>query len=880
MYGSGQEYLSNLRKIEKSNTHQTKIKTKSDIILNDAQTKPLNVEIQSADYLVEYFEGMILKYINIHESQGKSMDTLKEFIINHDKNTKLKGGCGNNEYIKNHKIYKNFDKDSVIKKEEMIQFDNEYWDIMKIKVKVIYKNKYYIHIKHEKDGHNKIDLKIDLQHNAIIDKNLRSYNDYICVNTNNINHILENIIKKLINCFYINDFQLIELYMYGKNNEVIHKFDQSYGDSNMLKSIVSLLIMILTLRNNTNENIYKSYNTTLLLSAIYKNLIIPDEDDECFDVFAVNNNFFLTYLEEKNSMCFEGDCVLNSLMTVKNVDLRELFVDKISFSQNKFVNKEKRDSGYYINKIDKILKELSIITGYNKYINKIQSYVKNYNVFINFINNEYLNFKNAVNGKEYINLGSAYKFKFVAMYNHLKKFINIIKNNLLDYNLEDNEIKEIFDNLDISNMVKNYKDEEETKIYTLALKEFIKLMDIIIKYKNKDSFNIFYINLLISLLLIKYKINYLFDNNIIKILKCSENKANVIKCFRNVEHNKNELGLFFPMYQKGDNEEEDKYLFKYTYLKELQHAIVFIININKNERRTYIYDINESVMYGTDYLDKQHTYDYTDDQSLQEYHVYNYNKRWILNKYTLYIHKCYNENEISIELENISTKNNVVKSLNSLVFDNNGIFDFNTLFNLAYKDYSDNNFNHIYHEYKIKIFEELLNYCNGQIKILKNNQDYLNLMKLIIEHVNIIIGNDNDNDNDIKNLLFKFVDCLIECKLKVQFGNNIQINLNNEYNNIVKCFNDTYNLDTTAFITYLDFKKYKKPFCIINKYITNVLDKLMFKYNKVNIVKGGYANINYNSIIKNILIILLIIVIIIIVVLIVLFIINKYNNIK
>ena len=104
MYGSGQEYLSNLKKIEKSNMHQNKIKTKSDIILNDAQTKPLNVENQSVDYLIEYFEGMLLKYINMYESQGKRIDTLKEFILNHDKNTKLKGGCGNNEYIKNHKI--------------------------------------------------------------------------------------------------------------------------------------------------------------------------------------------------------------------------------------------------------------------------------------------------------------------------------------------------------------------------------------------------------------------------------------------------------------------------------------------------------------------------------------------------------------------------------------------------------------------------------------------------------------------------------------------------------------------------------------------------------------------------------------------------------
>ena len=88
-------------------------------------------------------------------------------------------------------------------------------------------------------------------------------------------------------------------------------------------------------------------------------------------------------------MCFEGDCVLNSLMTIKNVDLRELFVDKISFSQKKSVNEEKRKSEYYIDKINNVFKKILVTKSFVRYIDSIKKYIEEYSTFINFINNEY-----------------------------------------------------------------------------------------------------------------------------------------------------------------------------------------------------------------------------------------------------------------------------------------------------------------------------------------------------------------------------------------------------------------------------------------------------------------------------------------------------------
>ena len=86
------------------NIYQNKIQTESKGLLNVNQT--FKTKDQSANYLIEYFEGMILNYISLCKSQDESINKLKNLILNHDKNINFKGGNGDNEYIKNHDIYK------------------------------------------------------------------------------------------------------------------------------------------------------------------------------------------------------------------------------------------------------------------------------------------------------------------------------------------------------------------------------------------------------------------------------------------------------------------------------------------------------------------------------------------------------------------------------------------------------------------------------------------------------------------------------------------------------------------------------------------------------------------------------------------------------
>ena len=97
--------------------------------------------------------------------------------------------------------------------------------------------------------------------------------------------------------------------------------------------------MILTIKYDVSKDVYKKYNITFLLSGICKyqllqNLPVMDYY-YCFRLFGGNNQHILTYREKDNKIHHGGDCALNSLMCVKNEDIRKLFVDKISYSQKK-----------------------------------------------------------------------------------------------------------------------------------------------------------------------------------------------------------------------------------------------------------------------------------------------------------------------------------------------------------------------------------------------------------------------------------------------------------------------------------------------------------------------------------------------------------------
>ena len=874
------------------NAYQNKIQIQSKSLLNENQI--LNTKDKSVNYLIEYFEGIILNYISLYERQGKRMDKLKNFILNHNKNIKFKGGNEDNKYIKDNDTYKEYKKDEDIKYEDILPILKYKWDHINIEIDIDYRSTYDIHIKHNNEESNKIDLIIDLQHNTIIDNIQKSYNNNLCDPTKNITFILSQITERLIESIYNNVCDDISLCICdGKKNDdgkknVIEEYDDCDNNA-IFKGIISLLIMILTLKNNTDENIYKKYNTAFLLSSIYEKIGHYTGEREfdynkSFYRFNVNNKNLLTYNEKNHLISFDGDCALNVLMTVKNEDIRELFVDKISLSQKKSINEGKKKSEYYVDKINEIFKELQVTETFVDYVNEIKDFVEEYTDLMNFIDNDFSNFKNDLTNKKYTDLDEKYRKNFGYICGVYLEFIYIIRNNLLDYNFEEdknNKIDKMLFKLDMKTekLAETYKNENTTKDYNITSHEFVKIIDIIIKYK--DSFNIFYINLLISLLLIKHKINYMFDTNIMKILKHSENKMDIIKCFRHVCYNENEYGFGLPAYQKGDG--DDKYLFKFGGIRNMGHAVLFIINIDKNNnKKVYLYDIDDLIMYYTKKYDRT-SYGKKKFLTSEEYYIYNTLPRWFFQKYNFTLFSPgYMSLEIIISLNNIASNNDIVKSLNKInIFNEKGYIDFKKIHTLKYDECNEDSFNSVYYNYKKLIFKQLLDYCNNSkneyIQSQSSNNDFIYTINFIDKYISENIIN---YENNTRNLLYKIIDCLVQCKYKFLLSKGNNINLNEEYKTILKNMTNTYSIATGKIGEYLDFISDSNRHDELVNLIINIIRKIRVWTKNINIVNGGNdVNTNsYNSIIKKVLIILLIIVIIIIIVLIVLYIINKYKN--
>ena len=873
------------------NAYQNKIQIQSKSLLNENQI--FNTKDQSANYLIEYFEGMILNYISLYERQGKRMDKLKNFILNHDKNIKFKGGDVDNKYIKDNDTYKEYKKDEDIKDEDILPILKYKWDHINIEIDIDYRSAYDIHIKHNNnEGSNNIDLIIDLQHNTIIDNIQKSYNNNLYDSTKNILYILSQITERLIESIYNNVCYDISLCICdGRKNDdgkknVIEEYDDCENNA-IFKGIISLLIMILTLKNNTDENIYKKYNTAFLLSSIYEKFghYMGEREfdyNASFYKFNVNNKNLLTYNEKNHLISFDGDCALNVLMTVKNEDIRELFVDKISLSQKKFINEGKKKSEYYVNKINEVFKELQVTETFVDYVNEIKDFVEEYTDLMNFIDNDFSNFKNDLTNKKYTDLDEKYRKNFGYICTVYLGFIHIIRNNLLDYNFENdenNKIDKMLFKLDMKTekMAETYMNENKTKDYNITSREFVKIIDIIIKYK--DSFNIFYINLLISLLLIKHKINYMFDTNIMKILKHSENKMDIIKCFRHVCYNENEYGFGLPAYQKGDG--DDKYLFKFGGIRNMGHAVLFIINIdNNNNKKVYLYDIDDLIMYCTKKYDRtSYCKKFT---TSEEYYINNTLPRWFFQKYNFILFSPgYMSQQIIVSLNNIASNNDIIKSLNKInIFNEKGYIDFKKIHTLKYDECIEDNFNSVYYNYKKLIFKQLLDYCNSSkneyIQFQSSNNDFIYTINFIDNYINENIINYNNNT---RNLLYKIIDCLVQCKYKLLLSKGNRINIDEEYKTILKNMTNTYSIATGKIGKYIDFISDSNRHNELVNLIINIIRKIRVWTKNINIVNGGNDVTNsYNSIIKKILIILLIIVIIIIIVLIVLYIINKYKN--
>ena len=199
-----------------------------------------------------------------------------------------------------------------------------------------------------------------------------------------------------------------------------------------------------------------------------------------------------------------------------------MFIDKLNYSQNNYkYNNETAKT--YVEYIKKVLEKIPTIEKELNFKKLINDCVDEYYTFIHFITGDkYIKFKNEVRNNNNLDINCINNF--TKMYNYCLKFVNVLRNNLLDFNFTNNEYIIMFDNLCENLGIIDrilYRDLNFTN-YVGASFKLIEIIDNILKI-GKNSFNMFYINLLISLLLVQYKIDYMFNDNIMNILKYSKN---------------------------------------------------------------------------------------------------------------------------------------------------------------------------------------------------------------------------------------------------------------------------------------------------------------------------------------------------------------------
>ena len=255
------------------NEYQTIIKSKD--LLNQTKNKDIlekiknsNTKNQNAESLIEYFEGMILKYINLYESRGENVDELKKFILNEDKYTKFESENNDNS---NNKLKGGYTDDMYNGNILKLNSTDNNWGKIEIEYDRILSRQYIIRISHSYNTLNAFNLEINIGNCTIMDHIYGIFNTNLYTNTTNITGILEIIIQKLMEYDYNDNINNIGLTL--KNDISTMSSEKGYNIRILIKSIISTLILILTIRTGTNKNIYKKYNNTFLLLAVSKFLL-------------------------------------------------------------------------------------------------------------------------------------------------------------------------------------------------------------------------------------------------------------------------------------------------------------------------------------------------------------------------------------------------------------------------------------------------------------------------------------------------------------------------------------------------------------------------------------------------------------------------------
>ena len=860
------------------------IKFKTKTSLNENKT--LNIKNQNTDCLIEYFEGIMLSYIGLYEAQGKRMDKLKNLILNHNKKN-IKGGTIDTKI----NIYK------------------YNWDKMNIKVDFDYRvfRNYIITIQHNNQRHNDFNMEIDLYNNKIKIEDKREnyeissdiYTD-TCIITKFLEIILEQLLEQdyyYIDKCIIKNTDIKEYPKINPNDPKEPEIKFGEGDKyTIYKGIISLLIMILTLRKKDDENIYRKYNTTYLLSGICKYYLLRnfgfDKVIESTKLFmGVTNNNCLTYVtcvdkddELNHYISFNGDCSFNTLVCSKNSDIRELILEKIHCMENNNIDHNKNDE-YYINKINNLLDEFEIVGRIN-YKELIKDRIKKYKEFTDYLTNkEYFKKINTLRNMRYqLDLNqwkNNMQTESKKILNYCNQYIIALRNNLMNINIDKNQSNYIFKEInteytEIKNYIDNYYNEsndyEGVNLYYEGVNLLGHMLEKITKIC-KDSFNMYYINILTALLILKHKIDHLYNDNIMKILKYSQNK-NIIKCFKNIGLNRNE-DIIFPSYQKGYG--QTKYLFLNGATNGYKHAILIIINLTT--KYIYIYDTSYLNIYYSEKLNVDNL-EFNIYAKHQTYHPLKIeNKRWFLkvfekhhndeNEYYYDVDDYYyHDDDVEEDEEeefhefyypekeghrniNQGYKNlNFIKiwkysdnyyniisnyykldlgTYNSLpVFDQYGSLDLKSIIDSASLFQNDDLFEKAYNNIKKGIFDQIIIYYNKYItkKTIDNNKgtndEDIEIASFIIDFItNNIIEN---NKCSIREALFKFIECLIKAKFKKEYKTITKNNINKvkeiKQNNPNEIDNYLYVINGNNFTNNICINNYNR------KYIENInMDK-------------------------------------------------------
>ena len=895
MLGKGQENL--LRKRNKEfiypldNSFIEKPISKSEVNTKNINTYT-NQNFTDANSLVEYFHGMLLNYINLEKENNKKLNDetiqLKNMIINHKKgknnNLKINGG----EYYKYN--YYTEDNDSIniyYSKGNNIDITyNNYTDNNGESIHDIT----ICYTKNTETDKNIIStLIIDLNNGKIYDDKYKIYKN-VYTSSKNINALIKIIIDEFIALPYNYNINVYENYDKTEYTEKNHNKNYLYH------SVLSLLIIILSFRNNMDKSIYKKYNYTRFLKDMYENYLNPNN----YKFFNNNSNILLTYDTCTNDIynIFNGDCVLNTLTCVKYKELHELLIEKINMINGNILKQYGNiDYKNHINNVLTLYHNEFYKNSILKYIDGYTEFIKNINNYINYTNED----ENPQNILYYYN--DSYSKEMVTICNECIMYNSAIISSLIDYGktieLETYITEDVRNSKDIIDKIKEYKEYFDNTVIPRNIEKFkyiVKQINILLNFYNniinKYNMNLFYINTLISLYLFYYKVDYLFDVKILKFYNHDNNKKNAINRFCNMSYNVHDIDLIRYNYYNNNkyiNYFIDNKEYFFSFLNTSNHAIILILAINPNNfsKSYYICDLNN-----LNFIVFNSTNIKTSDLIFEDNHFY-YNfgtKRYIYSYYMMTKNKYYDDNKLSYNNKNICM------DIATLDESDNYYANFCTCEII-------NNYNIIKYINKV-LNNKYNNYYRLLISITMNNDSNYNNFKDFNKNLNKYVKKEilkeltfipyliivDKEECIIDNLLYYIMDLLynyflINNRIIPNLGINSNFILNNVDLNTIKLNTFNYmitnkydDININMLNIYFDTLERKYYYMQVKEIIDNFSANL-----RVNgLFFGGELLENYkyncNNVIKKIIIILLIIVIIIIIVLIVLYIINKYKN--